>query len=121
MLTYHKQIDKRTTMKNQNKLQDYQIHLYSFCKTPTRKKSFNSHSWFIAVKKILIEYDQILQSVESLIEKPKGKNCWKRLVYSAINKYWMIRPPGNIVFFLEIPIEELYNWKVSSCIKTISI
>ena len=39
-------------------------------------KTFKSHSWFIAVKKILIKYE--LHLPETLIENPPTKIQWKR-------------------------------------------
>ena len=41
-------------------------------------KTFKSHSWFIAVKKVLILYD--LPSTESLLDNPLGKLEWKKTV-----------------------------------------
>lgn len=52
-------------------------------------KSFRSHSWFIAVKKVLILYD--LPSAEALLENPPGKLEWKKQFNSAVNKYWTER------------------------------
>lgn len=49
-------------------------------------KSFKSHSWFIAVKKVLILYD--LPSPESLLVNPVGKLEWKKQFNTVINKHW---------------------------------
>ena len=40
-------------------------------------KTFKSHSWFVAVKNILIKYG--VPSAESLLETPPGKLKWKKL------------------------------------------
>ena len=49
-------------------------------------KTFNSHSWFIAVKKVLILYD--LPSTESLLDNPLGKLEWKKQFNIVINEHW---------------------------------
>ncbi|MCG7875776.1 MAG: reverse transcriptase domain-containing protein [Candidatus Thiodiazotropha endolucinida] len=49
-------------------------------------KTFKSHSWFIAVKKLLIMYD--LPTAEELLENPFGKYRWKKRFNMAVNKYW---------------------------------
>ena len=49
-------------------------------------KTFRSHSWFIAVKKILIKYD--LPFPETLIDNPPTKYKWKNQCNRVINKYW---------------------------------
>ena len=49
-------------------------------------KSFNSHSWFIAVKKVLILYD--LPSAETLLDNPVEKLKWKKQFNTVINEHW---------------------------------
>ena len=49
-------------------------------------KSFKSHSWFIAVKKLLILYE--LPSAESLLDNPLEKLEWKKQVNNVINDHW---------------------------------
>ena len=49
-------------------------------------KSFNSHSWFIAVKKVLILYD--LPSAEALLDNPVEKLKWKKQFNTVINEHW---------------------------------
>ena len=49
-------------------------------------KTFKSHSWFIAVKKVLILYD--LPSTESLLDNPLGKLEWKKQFNIVINEHW---------------------------------
>ena len=49
-------------------------------------KSFKSHSWFIAVKKLLILYE--LPSAESLLDNPLEKLEWKKQVNKVINDHW---------------------------------
>ena len=49
-------------------------------------KSSNSTSWFIYAKTLLQKYD--LPSVYDLLEQPLGKHTWKRIAYTAIDKFW---------------------------------
>ncbi|MEW8548000.1 MAG: reverse transcriptase domain-containing protein [Candidatus Thiodiazotropha sp.] len=52
-------------------------------------KSFSSHSWFVAVKKVLVKYD--LPDAVELIQAPPGKFFWKRQCNRSINDYWKDR------------------------------
>ena len=49
-------------------------------------KSLNSHSWFIAVKKLLVKYG--LSDPMELLENPPTKYAWKCRVNKQINEHW---------------------------------
>ena len=49
---------------------------YQLAKRQLEVKSFTIHSWFIAVKKILIKYN--LPDPETLLENPVEKLNWKK-------------------------------------------
>ena len=59
---------------------------YQLANRQLEVKTFKSHSWFSAVKKILIQYN--LPSPESLLDNPLKKLAWKKLFNYAINEYW---------------------------------
>ena len=60
---------------------------YQLAKRQLEVKTFKSNSWFIAVKKILIQYN--LLSPESLLDNPlKKTSLEKKLFNTAINEYW---------------------------------
>ena len=50
-------------------------------------KSFNSHSWFIVIKKLLILYE--LPEPELILTSKYEKTEWKRLVDKHVCKYWV--------------------------------
>ena len=60
---------------------------YQLAKRQLEVKSFTSHSWFIAVKKILIKYN--LPDPETLLENPVEKLNWKKTFNTAINEFWI--------------------------------
>ena len=59
---------------------------YNLAKRQLEIKTFKSHSWFIVVKKILIQYE--LLNPESLPNNVLEKYSWKKCFPTAINKYW---------------------------------
>lgn len=73
---------------NISRLSDYSVE-YRLAKRQLKIKTLDSHSWFIAVKKILIKYD--LPSPEALLGNPMKKYVWKRLYNTAIDKFWSKR------------------------------
>ena len=50
-------------------------------------KDLCSHSWYIAIKKILVKYD--LPEPRELLHNPPTKFAWKRQVSKQINNYWV--------------------------------
>ena len=62
---------------------------YKLAKRQLEIKTFKSHSWFIVVKKILIQYE--LPDPESLLDNVPEKYAWKTRFHTAINKYWTER------------------------------
>ena len=62
---------------------------YNLAKRQLEIKTFKSHSWFIVVKKILIQYE--LPDPESLLDNVLEKYAWKKRFRTAINKYWTER------------------------------
>ena len=62
---------------------------YKLAKRQLEIKTFKSHSWFIVVKKILIQYE--LPDPESLLDNVLEKYAWKKRFHTAINKYWTER------------------------------
>ena len=51
-------------------------------------KTFKSYSWFIVVKKILIQYEL---PDPDLLDNVLEKYAWKKRFHTAINKYWTER------------------------------
>ncbi|KAK3088432.1 hypothetical protein FSP39_019152 [Pinctada imbricata] len=49
-------------------------------------KSLKSHSWFIAIKKLLIKYD--LPDINDVLKQPPTKYTWNKLVNRKVNDYW---------------------------------
>ena len=49
-------------------------------------KSFSSHSWYIAIRKLLIKYD--LQHPWDLLDDQPTKTRWKATVNKGVNEYW---------------------------------
>ena len=62
---------------------------YKLAKRQLEIKTFKSHSWFIVVKKILIQYE--LPDPELLLDNVLEKYAWKKRFHTAINKYWTER------------------------------
>ena len=61
-------------------------------------KSLNSHSWFIAVKKLLVKYG--LSDPMELLENPPTKYAWKRRVNKQINEHWTCAIKVKLAFTL---------------------
>ncbi|MCG8046395.1 MAG: reverse transcriptase domain-containing protein, partial [Candidatus Thiodiazotropha endolucinida] len=71
-------------------------------------KSFNSHSWFIAVKKVLIKYD--LPDPEVLLNVPISKCSWKQQYNKVINKYWRERILSQSILYSSLKyLAKLYT------------
>ena len=49
-------------------------------------KSFSSHSWYIAIRKLLIMYD--LPHPWDLLDDPPTKTRWKATVNKCVSEYW---------------------------------
>ena len=60
-------------------------------------KTLKSHSWFIAVKKLLWKYD--LKDITYYLENPIPKLEWKRNVTSVVNKYWQEEIVSPVPFY----------------------
>ena len=48
-------------------------------------KSFESNSWFVAIRKLFLKYD--LPDCWDLVENPSSKTQWKSLVHKHVNDY----------------------------------
>ena len=59
---------------------------YQLAKRQLEVKSYKSHSWYIAVKNVLVKYN--LPDPETLLENPVEKLAEKRDFNTAINNYW---------------------------------
>ena len=52
-------------------------------------KALNSHSWFIAIKKLLIRYE--LPDINDILKQPPTKYTWNKLVNRNVNEYWKMK------------------------------
>ena len=62
-------------------------------------KSFESSSWFVAVRKLFIKYD--LPDCWDVVDEPQSKTKWMSEVYKQVNDYW--------VDFCEIQSSDVYS------------
>ena len=93
---------------------------YNLAKRQLEIKTFKSHSWFIVVKKILIQYE--LPDPESLLDNVLEKYAWKKRFHTAINKYWTERIVSQSKLYIlltETPVQNLCYWGMSRCSETL--
>ena len=72
-------------------------------------KSLNSHSWFIATKKLHIKYE--LPDPIELLDDPPSKCVWKRKVDKHVNEHWtaIIKSCACLYSSLKCLVVEYYS------------
>ena len=75
-------------------------------------KSFESSSWFVAVRKLFIKYD--LPDCWDVIDEPQSKTKWKSTVHKQVNDYWAEHVKSRALMYTTLeylPVDKYYPGK----------
>ena len=75
-------------------------------------KSFESSSWFVAVRKLFIKYD--LPDCWDVIDEPQSKTKWKSTVHKRVNDYWAEHVKSRALMYTTfeyLTVDEYYPGK----------
>ena len=85
-------------------------------------KPYDSHGWFIAVKKIFMKYD--LPDPYEMLNSPPAKLKWKVAVNKHVNRHWEENIKASAILYSSLRFLNCSNFtcgKRHSLIKTSSV